>query len=637
MLAAASGCGKNQPPACQDADHDGFGVGCIAGPDCDDRDPARAAQCDDAGALDCETEPLTSGCPCLRGDRQECYAGSPETLAVGMCRSGKTACIDGSWSECDGQLLPTFEVCNQVDDDCDGVVDEGVQSPCGGCNDECIGGVWGLPVAPFEPDANLDVTAAGELTLRREERIALTLWVPNTDEGTVSKIDAVAARELARYRTRGKQPIRVAVDHRGDAWVLDASGDGPARLTKIAGTPQRCRDRDGNGLRTSQRPDDVLALGEDECVILDLPLGAAGDDARALMLDGAVAPDSERAGNVWVGLSGAQRVLMLDSDTGAWLASVDLVAFHPYVGAFDAFGVLWLIDRDGWLARIDPGTDPAAVTIRAVPFACYALEALSIDVRGQLMLSGFGCESVLTYDPQRDSFRQLPVPDLLSPRGVVALPSASWVAYTSGQIGRVGRDPLSIGNAYPLAALDATPFETIALSADSLGQVWAISTQGGPNGRGLATRFDPEQRTVTAQVPVGAGPRGGGDLTGFALAGDFVAEGQATHLFRGCGQDAQAKDLASQAHTRWRNLHIASVLGAAASIEVAMRHASDEAALSAQPFRVLGVVPTNPAPFALDLPDGGMVEVRLTLRSPGAIGAPRVARIGVEWNCPGPD
>ncbi len=61
------------------------------------------------------------------------------------------------------------------------------------------------------------------------------MWVPNTGEGTLSKVDAQSARELARYRVAGDAPERIAVDHNGDAWVLSPSLDGQSMLTKVAG------------------------------------------------------------------------------------------------------------------------------------------------------------------------------------------------------------------------------------------------------------------------------------------------------------------------------------------------------------------------------------------------------------------
>jgi streptogramin lyase len=639
-LTASAGCGHAAPRvSCLDFDFDGYGVGCAMGPDCDDTDPALNEHCPDAGSggPDCTLQPLAEGCPCLRGDRQSCYEAAVETQDVAACVGGTVVCLDGAWSQCDGELLPSLEVCNGLDDDCDGFVDEGVQSPCGGCDPDCVGGVWGPPSSPFLADGALAVDAAGELTLQRDPRQALTLWVPNTDEGSVSKIDALDAVEVARYRTRGRYPIRVAVDHRGDAWVLDGAQAGIAHLTKLAGVRDRCRDRNGDGLQTSQGPFDLLPLGADECVLLDLPLGAAGEDARALIIDGTVAPDMERAGNVWIGFVGSQRVRSFDGENGAALQEVRLPEVRPYAGAFDSYGALWLLDRAGILARVEP-SETTTLTFRlVVPFACYALEALDIDRDDRLLLTGSSCESVYSYDPRRASWHQTRVPDLLSPRGVVTLDGDAWVAYESGQLGHVQLDPLRVGASVALEAEGVSPFETAAVSADSLGKLWAISVQGGPNGSGVASRFEPDTMQVSAQVPVGLGPRGGGDLSGIGLGDDFAREGETSHVFGGCGREGHGTTQFGAMRTHWGSLHVSATMGVGASIDVAIRRADDDTALAAQPFQGLGALPETGPVFPVDVADGGVLEVRVTFHSPAAIGAPRIARVGIEWICPGPD
>lgn len=75
----------------------------------------------------------------IEGQTRECYPGEPATLGLGPCHAGTSTCHDGSWSACDGAVLPTVESCNEQDDDCNGVVDEGC-----GCEDGqervCYGG-----------------------------------------------------------------------------------------------------------------------------------------------------------------------------------------------------------------------------------------------------------------------------------------------------------------------------------------------------------------------------------------------------------------------------------------------------------------------------------------------------------------
>ena len=52
--------------------------------------------------------------------------------SVGECRQGQSACVDGK-IVCDN-VGPTPEVCNGKDDDCDGIIDDGVVPPATECN-----------------------------------------------------------------------------------------------------------------------------------------------------------------------------------------------------------------------------------------------------------------------------------------------------------------------------------------------------------------------------------------------------------------------------------------------------------------------------------------------------------------------
>jgi hypothetical protein len=50
-----------------------------------------------------------------------------ETVNIGECRPGVTRCVNGH-TECAGAVGPVEETCNNKDDDCDGVTDEGVSN-----------------------------------------------------------------------------------------------------------------------------------------------------------------------------------------------------------------------------------------------------------------------------------------------------------------------------------------------------------------------------------------------------------------------------------------------------------------------------------------------------------------------------
>ncbi len=53
-----------------------------------------------------------------------CYEGPEGTVNRGACKAGSHSCsADAQWSECTSQITPVAELCNRVDDDCDGIVD----------------------------------------------------------------------------------------------------------------------------------------------------------------------------------------------------------------------------------------------------------------------------------------------------------------------------------------------------------------------------------------------------------------------------------------------------------------------------------------------------------------------------------
>jgi len=129
---------------CGDEDHDGYD--CRS--DCDDSDPAinpGAAEICDGLDNDCDGT-IDEGFPCLAGEIRQC--GSD----VGQCQSGTQTCnAQCYWDdECVGEIGPAEEICDELDNDCDGQVDEGCPVTCStdqdcGDGEICDGGICTRP------------------------------------------------------------------------------------------------------------------------------------------------------------------------------------------------------------------------------------------------------------------------------------------------------------------------------------------------------------------------------------------------------------------------------------------------------------------------------------------------------------
>ena len=60
---------------------------------------------------------IDPACDCADGETLDC--GS----AVGACAFGTSTCVGGAWGACEGAVDAVAEVCNGLDDDCDGAID----------------------------------------------------------------------------------------------------------------------------------------------------------------------------------------------------------------------------------------------------------------------------------------------------------------------------------------------------------------------------------------------------------------------------------------------------------------------------------------------------------------------------------
>jgi hypothetical protein len=98
--------------------------------DAKDATGADADACVPTGAELCDNK--DNDCNGLVDDLppRSCYGGPAGTLNVGECKAGTQTCVQGQWGVCLNEVLPSPEKCDGKDNNCDGPVDEG--NPGGG-------------------------------------------------------------------------------------------------------------------------------------------------------------------------------------------------------------------------------------------------------------------------------------------------------------------------------------------------------------------------------------------------------------------------------------------------------------------------------------------------------------------------
>ncbi len=87
---------------------------------------------------------------CTESDTRAC--SSPGNPLLGACHAGTQTCTDGAWGPCVGETLPAAtELCDGLDDNCNGITDEGCVEGCvvvaPGGDDTTADGTPGKPFA----------------------------------------------------------------------------------------------------------------------------------------------------------------------------------------------------------------------------------------------------------------------------------------------------------------------------------------------------------------------------------------------------------------------------------------------------------------------------------------------------------
>ena len=472
----------------------------------------------------------------------------------------------------------------------------------------------GTPIIVGSGGAPIDPASAGSAGVRLDgNHLALDpgaastslrplIWVANSDEGTISKIDTRTQKELARYATGPvttpgtPDPSRTTVGLSGDVVVANRAG---SSATYIASDPQRCVDRNHNGqIDTSTSGTDVRPWGSDECVLWNTPF-TPGVLARAAAFDANIGIDGGANPSVWIGLWDLRQMVQLDAATGRVLDTLDVSPVKPYGAAIDRDGAVWV--WGGGVARIGTGH---VVTHIPTPPCAYGI---AVDEQGRVWTSGQGC--VARYTPATNHWDQAAVGTYnrglaLDGRGSV------WIADTDFGVHRVDENTLATIADLPL------PYALfVGIAVDSDRHIWAIARSSD-----TAVRIDPDTLGTTP-VHVGRGPYTYSDMTGFELRNATAQTGTWRYIFDGC-----------QAVTSFLALDLTAATPPGTAIAVMARTAADHASLAAAPWQTLATVPPARVPLPLGL-SGATLELRLDLQTINDQISPTVDRISVYEDC----
>jgi len=581
-------------PDCVDPDGDGFGEMCALGPDCDEGNPVQTGR----------------------------------------------------------------EICDELDNDCDGVADNGVLSACGDCDAYCDAEGVGASGAGggFDTDADdsegVSVDMDGALVLDSREVDTHFIWIANTGEGTVSKVDTRTYTEVARYRTgpagTANDPSRTSVNLFSDVYVGNRGG---RSVTKISALGAECPDTNGDGMiTTSTGGGDVLAWGMDDCVLWHTPL-TDGGIIRAVAAQDVEGLDFTYESFVWIG--GWEGIAWkLDGDDGSIVVRTPSPT-NNYGFALDGNGQLWVSGRtNNALGRIDTtrcldDASCADAPCDATGDTCVKQiiplpggnnpYGITVDLDQRVWTANYGTTNVTRYDPSAPAGARWASADIGQNCHGIAADAEGWVwaaCWNSG-IRRIWGDDPTMSTF--VAGTGGYTCKGMAVDFD--GKIWSINRN---HNSAIVVTPGPTIDAATVDTDVAnmiVSPYTYSDMTGQQLRLATNPRGFYRRAFEGCPADAVTTG------TEWEQLRFSADLPPGTSVIWRVRTAATRADLATAEFVLVAEVPpdTSPASIRDALSAAGIdpaqwLEVEVQLHSERdsrtEVITPRIFEIEATHTCP---
>ncbi len=329
------------------------------------------------------------------------------------------------------------------------------------------------------------------------------IWIANSSQNTISKIDTQTLVELGRYLVRpdgAGSPSRTSVNLSGDVVVASRNGG----LTKFYARPERCAE--ANGVPDIQTATDAnwLAWDQEECRAWHTPM-AYQSQRPAAWTQGTFNNitcewEGQKAWTSGNNGGGVVDIILVDGDTGAIEATVPVPVTNDFFGIYGA-----AVDKDGnfWGSQLGAGT-LVYVNLQTLEHKTWPMAAngygMTVDSKGYVWTcSG----NAARFDPMTETWQ---VAGVGGSGG--CMEDGKGTLYMSGGGGNivaVDTETLAVKTTYPV------PTYVHGISIDFYGYVWGVSMGS------QAYRVDVDSGLFET-FPNLVGAYSYSDMTGFALS-----------------------------------------------------------------------------------------------------------------------